>query len=90
MPDMARRSLMEFSDDELRDQLHKEMEHLGGWGYAAVFAEINRRSVESQAREANRLAADIRGLTDQIRWLTWAILLIGVIATAAAILALTQ
>jgi hypothetical protein len=77
---------MDFSEDELREQLGSEMHHLGGWGYAAVAAEMNRRSTERQATEANGLASEIRDLTRQIRTLTWVVVALGVAAVVLAIL----
>lgn len=93
---------MEFSDDELREHLDKTMEHLGGWSYASVADEINRRAAVRQTEQSIEIGGEIRDLTSEVRDLTrevrdltretgklsWITIGIGAVAAVVAIIAL--
>ena len=67
------------------------MARLGGeWAYVNIAAEMERRGTERQTQESIKLAAEIRDLTSQLRWLTWVVVVLGGIAAVAAILALAR
>lgn len=55
MPGMARRPLIDWTDDEVKAAIRAEAEHVR-YSYNAMVAELDRRATNRQARETRILS----------------------------------
>lgn len=74
----------DLTDEQLLDRA-RSLKAAIGWGPLQYLDEYNRRATDRHTREMLDLTKCIRSLTDQIRWLTWLVVLVAGLTLIVAV-----